>query len=524
LKINGIALTVFSIFWILILWVEYLAKHPLYARSFAEFGYYGLWFAKLAIYGLVGWAVASIPGLRKYTSGLTLFLWAFLWLIIQLSVYDAKYLSRASVPIEISPGIVSLKVFGLGLLSGLIFLSAYAVGSLINLPIQFKSRPTNNLLSLCVGIMILTVFIFLIGVFGLLNPWVIGGMLILFLGINYRAVFQMIRELLGYNITPKGGKWEVALYFVVLFVLVDIIVFNMVQASTPVPRGFDSLTFYANLPRLIGGEQSLISGFPPHNWSLMMAIGWIVFQSPEISTLLSFAGGVFALRVSYLIGRNYLKLSPTLSLTASSLWYTLPAFITQSSNELKIDLALLFLELLCLMVVLRHRQIEKNGFSLAAAILVGMMLGYLLGVKLTAVYFILALSAMYWWKREEPRIFFGISSIMVGAVIILGLDKISGLSIYHANSIWVGLVLALFGLVMILLQWHGHRNFILRNLKLNLVIGLFAVLAFSPWMVKHAVEAENIDPRVILFGEQGGVKLDMNELDMNYRNRNANPG
>jgi hypothetical protein len=384
------------------------------------------------------------------------------------------------------------------------------------------------------GTMGLVLFCFLLGAVGLLHGFLLYPCLavLLFFG-RKKALFFLKNSLWQPLASDKELNWLGAGSFYLLVLLLGI---NFTAVNVPMPAGFDSLTVYANLPSLIGGQHGLVEGFQPYNWSIFMSLGYVLFNSTAVSLALSNLGGILAAFALYALCRRWLKLDTNYALLAILSFSITPAVTVQSSAELKIDLGLLFVSLCVLLVLLDYlggvfgkKEAAKTAADKAKAAAfsfkklpfppeiawMGLMSGFALGIKLTTTYFALALLVALWYAYHGRRGFWAMFLASLFLVFLVKLDDFGGLRQFHLGVgllQWGVLAAALF---LFAGSYLAHAAHFKKSIKLSMVYGAFALLAFVPWLVKNFAETRSLSPTALMNGKAASPDISLPILEKN---------
>ncbi len=525
----------FLLGWVLFIFLDYWQKHPSYYLSFVHFQYSGMALALLAIGAGSTWLVLKYGRIKQRAhlfNGLAVFL---LMMVVSLVTVGAAF--NALVP---GGGFNAMRaIHVLGQVGGTalavysLALATYVLGSFINDFLNLKiDGLEGTMIAIATGIMGLVLFSFLLGAIGLLHGFLLYPCLavLLFFG-RKKALFFLKKSLWQPLATDSGLSWVGAGSFFLLVLLMGI---NFTAVNVPMPAGFDSLTVYANLPSLIGGQHGLVEGFQPYNWSILMSLGYVLFNSTEVSLALSNLGGILAAFALYALCRRWLKLDANYSLLAILAFSITPAVTVQSSAELKIDLGLLFVSLCILLVLLDYvgSGFGKNETAKTAAdngktaifkklpfppeiAWMGLMSGFALGIKLTTTYFAFALLIALWYAYHGRRGFWAMFLASLFLVFLVKLDDFGGLRQFHlgAGLLQWGILAA--ALLLFAGSFLANSSHFQKSLKLSVVYGAFALLTFVPWVVKNFAETRSLSPTALMNGKAASPDISLPILEKN---------
>ncbi|MEY3368138.1 MAG: hypothetical protein RI973_1293, partial [Bacteroidota bacterium] len=307
---------------------------------------------------------------------------------------------------------------------------------------------------------------------------------------------------------------------------------NFAAVNVPMPAGFDALTLYANLPTLIADRHGLVEGFQPYNWSIFMSLGLTLFNSVEVSFGLSWLGGLLSVFALYSLSRNWLKVDINHTMLGLLVFTVIPAFYLQSYGEIKVDLGLLFVYLSILILLLGYAkayifpdaQPAKDSIqpasqgSQSVIGMLGILTGFAVGIKLTTLYFSLALLCTFWFYYHGKRGFFAALSASLGLIFLLKVDQVAGLRQFHLGVTRLQWVLFACSALLALGILTAENAKFWQSLRKTIIYGCFAALAFSPWIVKNYIDSRSLSPQVLLNGVQPQPNLNI-DLSTNPTNQ-----
>lgn len=527
-RITNILLPIFAVGWLLFIALDYWQKHPVYFFAFQKFQYWGLSIFLLLLGGGAGWVVLKFGKKKKpprWQCGLSVF---GLFLLVSVASVGMAYgqltdvegfsLPKAARVLGLVGG-TALAVYGLTLV-------AHTAGNLLTSALGLQVRPSDApVIDLATGLAAVSLLLFGLGAVGVLH-WLavlpVFAVLLFFgrknaLGYLRRTLWQPFAFGKKFNWLGAGSA----------YLLLVVTALNFTAVNVPMPAGFDALTYYANLPALIGQHGGLVEGYQPYNWSLLMSLGHVVFGSTAVSLAISWLGGLLSLVALYVLCRSWLQLEQGNTFLLLLVFSLTPAFYIQSSAELKIDLGLLFVYLSILLLFLHYVRAFSKGKKTAepprwygspVLLLMGLLTGFALGVKLTTIYFTLALVAALWYLRASWRGLLGVFLISLFLVFAAQLDAVTGLRQYHlgVGRLQWGVLLA--GVLLLAGAFFENKKNVLDSLRSTAVYGAFLVLPFLPWMVKNYVETQRLDPQTLLNGKAATPPVDLSSLLQNAPN------
>ena len=294
----------------------------------------------------------------------------------------------------------------------------------------------------------------------------------------------------------------------------------------PFPIGSDSLNLYVNIPVLLAENHNLVAGNQPYNWALFMSIGKIVFGKLEVVLGLSFLGGLLSLAALYRLSRKWLGVN--LSALVLLLFYSTPMINFFSYMDMKVDMGLLFITLSILLIFynwVNPYKVEKDvnivkglGLSKANAfftkhipavlkqnrlfILIGFLTGFAFGIKLTVLFFFLALNCAIWYVKGGKLTFITSLFLCLGFVFLLQLDKQSGLRQFHKYVTEIQWSLLAIGLSLLIYSFSKKKKTLRKLITYSLLMAGFFALSMLPWIGKNFIETNKLSVTALLNGKK----------------------
>lgn len=538
----------FAVFWMLFIFIDYWQSHQVaYTLAFEFFQFSKLTFGLLlvsggAIFGIL-WAKKNKKKL-PIINGLGMILLAFFFiLMVSSSVLDQANAQPALGPSDYL-SLLTRVFFVAASLFIFLILPAYCIGAFIMDQLKTPIRKAElGIISIALGIVSLVMLAFILGIFGALTPFILYPILALILGVFWKKALFFLKNTLWNSITLDKNLGIIGL--ISFFLTVFFVAINFVQIIRPYPFGFDALSIYVNLPSLIYDYGALVEGYQPYNWSLWMALGYILFGKTEFVLALSFSGGLLSLFVFYQIARKWLNIN--YALLCVLLFYSLPSINFQSYKDMKIDLGLLYITL-CIVLLLinwvtqtftKKGELKSNEKPIEAlstqqnsffsflkkhelVILMGILSGFGLGMKFTMMFVLVSLLSAFWYAYNGKLAFMGAFCLGMAIILILKIDDMSGARDYHLFADTLQWILLLIGVVLIGLTFFRNRSGFFQSIKISVLYTFLMVMMFSPWPIKNAIESDKIDSRTILFGAPTGPQLNLRTLERNYEKTKTN--
>jgi hypothetical protein len=265
------------------------------------------------------------------------------------------------------------------------------------------------LLSFGLGAVLLTLILFICGLFGWLQSIPVWGICIASLIISYKELWQWLKSFFKPQIHFQGSYVDVRI--ILFFIFLIVLSHNVLELIRPIPIGFDDLAVYMNVPNLLARGGRLLSGIDACSWGIFMSLGFLLFHSTTIALFLSFLGGVLAFFGLYISVQSYCEQrdmnrsqANTYALFMATLFYTLPTIVFQSAKDMKVDLAAFFFMLLSFILFMAWRK--KDQGDVKSLWLSGLFMGFAFTIKYTALFFIVALllyALLSMWRRQQKN-------------------------------------------------------------------------------------------------------------------------
>lgn len=268
---------------------------------------------------------------------------------------------------------------------------------------------TEFLVSFGLGAVLLTLMLFVCGLFGWLKSIPVWGICIALLFISYKHLWRWLKVFFKPQIHFQGSYVDVRI--ILFFIFLIVLGHNVLELIRPIPIGFDDLALYMNVPNLLAYGGKLLSGIDAYSWGIFMSLGLLLFHSTTMALFLAFSGGLLAFFGLYICVQSYCDQrnmkraqANTYALFAATLFHTLPAIVFQSAKDMKVDLAAFFFMLLSFILVLAWRKKEHGDAK--SLWLSGLFLGFAFSIKYTALFFIVALllyALLIMWRRQQKN-------------------------------------------------------------------------------------------------------------------------
>lgn len=258
-------------------------------------------------------------------------------------------------------------------------LSFFFLGTrlLRRLGLAWDSTPETVCFSYGLGLLLVSNATFLLGVVGLLYPWLFRTLtllLFLFLAGDYRRAFRQRRRWVADRpFVPDRAFFRSHRFeFALVLTLAAFIFFYLVAALAPEVE-FDALNYHLGVLSLYRSQHQITS-VPTHYYSgfpfgmeMIYLFAWLV-KDPHLAKLFHFLSGIWVLVAIYAFCRRYL--SSKLGLLAGAIFYTAP-IVGWESGTAYVDITLTAYTFLCVYAILNWHATGRAGWFYLSAIFCG---------------------------------------------------------------------------------------------------------------------------------------------------------
>ena len=515
-KISNGLIILFSIVWILILFLDYMDKHPLHVHAFAVFKYFNfLLFVQLL--GLLLFVLVQFINVNKikrlFYTGFSMILLIGCFTGAILFSFDS-YVGQTTT--------FSNLTYYLGRYAGfigvliLIYSSVYVVGNFVLK--RFFNKGNSLSLSISVGLMIMISAIFILASLKFLTMIPLAILLVFPMVIGYKRFFVGLRTIL---FTPFKDYKDISYWgFLVYYLTLIALAVNFLSILSPYPYGFDARNYYLNVTQLIADSGSLIPGFQPYSWQLFMSSGFILFNSHELAILISFSSFILVLVALNEFSKKIVKLNFNLRLLMICILTCTPAIYNQLSIDVKIDFALLFFQIVIVHQFFRYMEKDKKPMSFL--ILLGLLSGFALTIKFTHLYLITTLVIAFWSRKGGVPALLSAASLGIAIFLIARIDDVGGLRSAHLGVYYQQWIIAFVGVALLGYIFVINRKLLIKLVSFALIFGAFHLIPILPWAGKNYIDTQSLSPKTLLIGEAPGVKTSFQKMNRVYKQTKGN--
>jgi len=498
----------FCLLWMIFIFIEYWYYHPSYALALKYFQYFDTLLILSIIGGASFWIIhkrTQYKLLTHFTNGLGIYL---LFILISAVILWTHYYKLSQEVLGVVEGITYLgKISYISLATYLLLVANYALGDLfINGLFKISFKPSiARIIKLAIGITLFSFFFTILAFFDVLIFNVILPVLLIILGVRWKAVLSFAKATL---VNPLIGKTNLnGIGFASLFLLLIFISLNFLANVRPYPFGFDALAVYLNLPNLLSQQGGLIEGYSPYYWSINFALLIVlIFYSLPLVNYQSFRdiktdlGLLFILLAAFLVLMKWISL---IDKNAFTQYVSIPSeeddkqLATEQEDEKSTS----------------SKSTKKDGLLAALLpaseqliILLGILSGMALGIKLTSLIFIFAVLSVFSFLKGGT-IGFLTNFILTIAIILIG-ELDTSLRAYHfgaANLKWIMLCLGLVGLGYMI---YAQRKQFISLAKIVSIYLLLVAVIYAPWPIKNYQETGEVSIQTLIEGKPIGIPDD----------------
>lgn len=399
----------------------------------------------------------------------------------------------------------------------LIFITAvYALGyaTLQVVPLPLKGA-LKFLFCIVAGFMGWGVLLFAAAWFHVLNLYAVLAIAALSLAGGYKGVVQFFKTLVAQKMEDASLSW---LSIVAVFGFAVSAAMNLLAFFRPFPIGFDELQWYFNIPNLMSQSGSLLAGNSAYYWSLIMSVGFLSTNNVPVVSWLASVPGILAALMVYQIARY--AISREWSLLSAVAYYVLPTVVWHSAVDAKVDLALTMFFMAAVWVLLYlvkngnedsflfHRKI-KTTVCFNAAVWLGFICGFCLGIKYTSFVFLPAIVAGYVYLVSKQWMLSAATLLAIlAALFASNAYSITGIT-FDSSSVVVltTAIITVAALALMIAALMQNRSGVWQAAKHLLPLNIAAFLLFAPWLVKNYSETKNFSPSALLSGKSESPSL-----------------
>jgi hypothetical protein len=376
---------------------------------------------------------------------------------------------------------------------------------IIHPPLTLKS---NIFLQISIGFAILSFGIFVLGVINQLN-WLTASIWLLVLILaGWKSLALNLKEILW----KKHQKISLNPFSIFLIITAIILVsINLITVTSPFPIGFDSLTLYMNIPKLLNSYGGLIEGLYPYNWSLVVSLGYVIFGSNAVALHLGSVSSILLIFLIFKIARSFV--STDWAIFSAVIFYTLPIVVWPSSIEIKTDLAMFFIMLTVLHIVFEFYfgELKNEPLNISFKIfdneaklwlVSGILIGFSLGIKFTSLLAVIGIVVFLFYYYYGK--FAAIASLItiVVSVLVLNLYTFTGLSFSSIEILFFSFALIVVAFIFLFLAKKKGRITTIKPLKLLFILMISSSITLLPWGIKNAVESKSLNISELIKGSE----------------------
>lgn len=513
----------FAIFWVSVVTIDYVNKHPGYFTSLEYFRYPKLLIFVLSTILILIWHLKfdKVIKFKLPVNGISI---SLLTLIFSISISFAHQ-NYSYTPTSIQQVFHSVKWgWEVIIVIFIIVMVLHSIGQYAYRLLLAKRLDPNPILNIAFGIILFVFVLFVIGIFKQLSPNTVLATLFVFSLLNLFDLVKSFKRFFLKSINIDDYSWLGVLSFCFLLFF---LVLNFQTSIGPFPTGFDSRNVYVNISKLIADSGGLVGGFQPYNWSIFMGVGFLLFDKVELALGISYLGIVLSLFAAFQLAKKLLKLDVNLIMLMLAVFVVTPAITNQMTVELKVDFGMLFFQILTVYyAIILFRKLEVLDFQkdlstnikslMPLIIIMGMLSGFGLGIKMINMFLVFALLILLWWDNNNKVAVFGILCFAIAGSLLAGIDTISGLNSYHLSGNIIKYLLGGLSIVALGVSFYQQKkNTILRFIVTAFFL-FFTGIMIVPWIVKNYSESKSLDSKSLLMGKEPGPNITLIQMIKKY--------
>lgn len=494
----------FCFYWLFIVLIDFIANSPDYVYAVRFFKY---WDFLVAAY-ITGF-ICSIFFIKKKSSWNTLnisgfrIIYFYPVLLAFMTMAIGFYFYKNNLDFSVSQFLIKTVLIHTNVL--IVIVASISSGAFLlkyfKLPVHFNS---NLFLQICIGFAIMCLGIFILAVINQFNWFTASIWLFILIITGWRSLFDSLKN----NLWKKQQDITVKPFSVFLIITAIILIsVNLITVTSPFPIGFDSLTLYMNIPKLVTNYGGLIEGIYPYNWSLIVSLGYVVFESNAVALHLGSVSGILLIFLIFKLARKYVSID--WAIFSAVLFYTLPIVVWPSSIEIKTDLSVFLIMLTVIYIIIdyyfgyQNNQVENNTnnfFNNESKIwlIAGILTGFSLGIKYTSLIAVLGLVVFLFHFYYGKLVAFASILTIVIFILIFNLYSFADLSFTKIEIFSLSLLMALLAIFFTFLARKKGNISTQKPLKLIFILMIGAGVALLPWGIKKTAESNSLNVSELL--------------------------
>jgi hypothetical protein len=520
-RVEHLVLITLGILWFIFVVGNYFLHHPDVGRALDHWPFWDVLLLDLVLCGFGFWVMNRFKKIKS-SNNLRLYPW-LLWLVFIIVVNFLylrilEYTVPQNTPIEeFSRHFLTHSLKYLGLLI-VISLSAASWGHFI-LRLLFPGlrKSSQVFVHMALGFSLLGTLSLLQGLLFNLSQvfhWII---ILIPLALGFRYCIQTLGS---WFIKPIEIKNVSPYSILTTGIIMIFLALSWIMAQKLYPTGYDGITYYGHLAKLIGEGKEIISGYQPYHWSLLMSWGWLLLDDPGLGFLLCYLPGWLGIGAMIKLSRRFLDINQ--SLAVAMIWISSPFVFYQYGQTEKIDLALNFILISSLLFYfqsisskglkkLKGHKIGKYQISAISLgwLAMGWILGYALGIKLTAIFAMFAFALVIFYENGGYKMARWGFLILIGIFFTIGIERFAGSNYGSYLARMSGLILTATGIYEI------YKNYGLNSKKMKkiyrslipMILGIW--LSFGIWPVKNFFQSPELSFQNLLNGPVSTPMLNM---------------
>ncbi len=505
------------ILWSIIIIGLYLGYHPEYFLAIAQNPYFGTILICAVLAGLNVW-------LRKKFSFFNSGIFDYMTIMIFILVIARNVLIENQVVTNFGPIQIASFFrhnFGIHLAALFVIFTCHSFGILLSRRIGIADKTESAIVSIGFGIVIITSYLFALASISMLYWWMVWPVVLVPFLFAVKSNLSFLK--LIFITSDREEKFDPITAGLRQFTLI-FIAFFFVGAYKLFPLGFDSAALYQNASNLLAQNHSHLQGMQAYNWSLFTSLGPLLFGQIGVSIFLSH---VFLLPCLWALFYFCEKFSSTrISWLTIALVVATPMIAFLGFVDAKIDLGFNFILLTTLILTLHLLQNQSNNdekTNTTLTALIGLMLGFAMGVKYLALFGLIAAAGILVFYRGKRLALLSWMFFAFGTLFLIGASDFGYISLEGGERYLLTCICYTVSAFYIWRLYKRDKSVpIMEYVKPLGIIGVGFVLAFLPWGLKNTLESGEFSSSGILYGATRDNNTKVNPVwlqanNINYR-------
>jgi hypothetical protein len=344
---------------------------------------------------------------------------------------------------------------------------------------SWKDPPELVQMSLRVGVgaLMLALILFAFAKLSLLTPLHLAILItgILAAGIpKYKTLFKTLWS----KRSPELGEWS-TLQHLIGGALILMLSWHFIEATDPIPSGFDDYSVYLNLPNILAQTGTFLDFTLTYPISLIQSLGPIFVPDQAVEKTLILGFGMLGMIPIYHLAKK-IDTKGNLPLLLLLLHFTIPTIFLHSTSQLKFGLVNIFYGTLVVLAIYYWMKSKENKWL----ILTGLLTGFVFSIKLTGAFLVVSVFsglALYLYGPLILAVFAGFALLIFTQIEIpfVLIETPASLQSVPAKIIFI--ILAILPLSTLAYKELKNRKKAVKKILVTSILGFCILLPILPW-------------------------------------------